>query len=122
MKECSAALEATPSSSKALRSRAKALEKQGLYKQALADVQVRFSGGDGVLFASCVGVCWCVFVGEGGGMEIGLHQQALPNIQVLYSVVVVVAGGGGGLRQQQQGAAQQGLGTGEAGIVQTGAG
>jgi hypothetical protein len=40
VKECSAALEATPSSSKALRSRAKALEKQGLYKQALADIQV----------------------------------------------------------------------------------
>jgi len=41
VKECSSALEAAPNSSKALRSRAKALEKQGLYKQALADIQVR---------------------------------------------------------------------------------
>jgi hypothetical protein len=40
VKECSSALETTPSSGKALRSRAKALEKQGLYKQALADIQV----------------------------------------------------------------------------------
>jgi hypothetical protein len=40
VKECGSALEAVPNSAKALRSRAKALEKQGLYKQALADIQV----------------------------------------------------------------------------------
>lgn len=39
VKECGSALEAVPNSAKALRSRAKALEKQGLYKQALADIQ-----------------------------------------------------------------------------------
>jgi tetratricopeptide (TPR) repeat protein len=39
VKECTSALSIAPSLSKALRSRAKALEQLGLYKQALADVQ-----------------------------------------------------------------------------------
>jgi hypothetical protein len=52
VKEASSALEASPSSTKALRSRAKALEKQGLYKQALADIQV-----------GCWGAGWLLRVG-----------------------------------------------------------
>jgi hypothetical protein len=48
------------------------------------------------LFASCVGVCWCVFVGEGGRVEIGLHQQALPNIQLFRQCGGGGGGGGGG--------------------------
>jgi hypothetical protein len=39
VRECTSALGVAPSLAKALRSRAKALEQQGLYKQALADVQ-----------------------------------------------------------------------------------
>lgn len=39
VKECNSALQIAPSLGKALKSRAKALEQQGLYKQALADVQ-----------------------------------------------------------------------------------
>lgn len=39
VKECGTALELAPNSIKALRHRAKALEKQGLYKQALTDIQ-----------------------------------------------------------------------------------
>jgi tetratricopeptide (TPR) repeat protein len=40
VKECSNALEVLPSSNKALLRRAYSYEKQGLYKQALADLQV----------------------------------------------------------------------------------
>ncbi|KIY95021.1 import receptor subunit TOM70 [Monoraphidium neglectum] len=38
-KECTSALELNPSSAKALQRRARSLEQQGLYKQALADIQ-----------------------------------------------------------------------------------
>ena len=38
-KECTAALQLAPSSTKALQRRARSLEQQGLYKQALADIQ-----------------------------------------------------------------------------------
>lgn len=40
VKECGSALEVSPGSIKALRHRAKALEKQGMYKAALTDIQV----------------------------------------------------------------------------------
>ncbi len=39
MKECSSALEVAPNNIRALQRRAKAYEQQGLYSQALADVQ-----------------------------------------------------------------------------------
>lgn len=51
VKECGTALEVAPNSIKALRHRAKALEKQGLYKQALTDIQV-----------SCHSSCIAVFI------------------------------------------------------------
>lgn len=44
VKECSNALEVHPSSNKALLRRAYSYEKQGLYKQALADLQVCSAG------------------------------------------------------------------------------
>lgn len=44
VKECGNALDVNPSSAKALRHRARALEKQGLYKQALTDIQVGWGG------------------------------------------------------------------------------
>jgi hypothetical protein len=40
VKECGTALEVSPGSIKALRHRAKALEKQGMFKAALGDIQV----------------------------------------------------------------------------------
>jgi tetratricopeptide (TPR) repeat protein len=38
-KECSNALDIAPNSAKALQRRARSLEQQGLYKQALSDIQ-----------------------------------------------------------------------------------
>lgn len=78
VKECGVALEASPASVKALRSRAKALEKQGLFKQALADIQVCGCCGGWVLLVGLgpsevlrTVTCVCVWVGGwvgwGGG-------------------------------------------------------
>ncbi len=46
-KECSAILEAAPNQAAALKTRAKAYEQQGLFKQALSDVQVGRTRGQG---------------------------------------------------------------------------
>jgi hypothetical protein len=45
VKECGTALEVSPGSIKALRHRAKALEKQGMFKAALGDIQVGDAAG-----------------------------------------------------------------------------
>jgi hypothetical protein len=47
VKECGSALEVSPGSIKALRHRAKALEKQGMFKAALGDIQVGLVWGGG---------------------------------------------------------------------------
>lgn len=55
-RECTGALQLAPSSAKALQRRARSLEQQGLYKQALSDIQAvnRCGGGWRVLWGEGV--------------------------------------------------------------------
>jgi hypothetical protein len=77
VKECTSALELAPANPKALQRRARSLEQQGMYKQALADIQAvnRWGGGRGGGRGRGYGGKGC---GGGGGnsRRIGRHSAA----------------------------------------------